>query len=178
MALIGVRSEVKGDLVRDGAPLHSVEHGRGVFERYTAALPGGIRAERDRARRVAVVPGDAAARRAAVFHEVVTGGDDEAFSRAMERCAVLGMHWFVQMLVSVATPAHLLRLMPATLRLTRRGPVRVTVADGRAMRDAALHGQPYAVRPPLPPRHSGHRARPSGPVRRADAPRAHLSHYD
>jgi hypothetical protein len=57
------------------------------------------------------------------------------------------VHWFVQILVSVTSPAYLLRLIPATLKQTRRGPVRVELTiEGRSaiMR---FTGQPYADDP-------------------------------
>jgi hypothetical protein len=81
------------------------------------------------------------------FHAQVCGGDDAVFSRAMERCSVLGVHWFVQMLVSVATPEYLLRLMPATLRISRRGPVRVAVQTAERCATLRFTGQPYAGHP-------------------------------
>lgn len=68
------------------------------------------------------------------FHRVVCREDDQRFSAAMEACAVLGTHWFLQMLVSVTTPGYFLRLLPTALRQVRRGPVRMTVdaRDGSA----------------------------------------------
>ncbi len=123
------------------------EYGQETFARFTAALPEAIRADATEPVVSQWYPEETLRDALAVFHEVVTGGDDDAFSRAMERCSVLGVHWFVQLLVSVATPEHLLRLMPATLRVTRRGPVRVTVQTGERCATLRFTGQPYATDP-------------------------------
>jgi hypothetical protein len=123
------------------------EYGKDMFAAYAAALPDDIREDITDPVVSRWYPEEMLRDALAVFHQVVAGGDDKVFSRGMERCSVLGVHWFVQMLVSVATPAHLLRLMPATLRVTRRGPVRVTVQMGERSATLRFTGQPYATDP-------------------------------
>ncbi len=123
------------------------EYGQDTFARYAAALPDAIVEDVTDPVVSRWYPEEMLRDALATFHEVVVGGNDAAFSRAMERCSVLGVHWFVQMLVSVATPAHLLRLMPATLGITRRGPVRVSVTTGERSATLRFTGQPYATDP-------------------------------
>ena len=81
------------------------------------------------------------------FYRVVAQRDAEKFASGMERCTVLGTHWFVQVLASVSTPRYLLRLLPAALRQLRRGAVRMTV-DVRE-RDATLRfmNHPFSDHP-------------------------------
>jgi hypothetical protein len=81
------------------------------------------------------------------YHEGVCSRNDSRFSHAMEACAVLGTHWFLQMLVSVTTPRYFLRLMPTALRQLRRGPVRLDI-DVRDS-DATLRfmDHPYSDHP-------------------------------
>lgn len=123
------------------------EHGQDMFARYAEAVPEAIREDVTEPVVSRWYAEENLRDALAAFHAVVTGGDDEAFSRAMERCSVLGVHWFVQLLLSVATPEHLLRLMPATLRVTRRGPVRVAVQTGERSATLRITGQPYASDP-------------------------------
>ena len=61
------------------------------------------------------------------FFREVTYRDPDRFTGAMERCTVLGTHWFLQVLVSVTTPRYLLRLLPTALRQVRRGSVRLVL---------------------------------------------------
>ena len=142
-----MRSEVKGIWFVTARRYVLAEYGPEMFARFAAALPEAIRQDATEPVVSRWYPEEMLRDALAVFHEVVTGGDDEAFSRAMERCSVLGVHWFVQLLVSVATPEHLLRLMPATLRVTRRGPVRVSVQTGERCATLRFTGQPYASDP-------------------------------
>ena len=123
------------------------EHTQAVFDRYLAAIPAAIRQDVSDPVMSQWYPEEHLRDSLAAFHAQVAGGDDEAFSRAMERCTVLGVHWFVQMLLSVATPGYLLRLMPATLRQTRRGPVRVAVEVGDRSATMRFTDQPYASDP-------------------------------
>jgi hypothetical protein len=123
------------------------EYGPEVFERYAAAVPVEIRPDVTEPVVSRWYPEEMLRDALFAFHAEVSGGDDKAFSRAMERCSVLGVHWFVQMLVSVATPEYLLRLMPATLRISRRGPVRVAVQMGERSATLRFTGQPYASDP-------------------------------
>ena len=123
------------------------EYGSEVFERYVQTAPQRIR---DTLRDPVVSRwyAEETLRDALVaFHAIVAGGDDAAFQAAMERCAVLGVHWFLQILASVTTPSYLLRLMPATIQQMRRGPVRVQVQMGDRTATLRFTGQPYADDP-------------------------------
>jgi hypothetical protein len=123
------------------------EYGQETFDRFLAAVPEYIREDVTDPVVSRWYPEEMLRDALFAFHAEVAAGDDEVFSRAMERCSVLGVHWFVQMLLSVATPEYLLRLMPATLRITRRGPVRVTVQTGERSATLRFTGQPYASDP-------------------------------
>ncbi len=123
------------------------EYGQEAFDRYAAGVPEHIRADVIDPVVSAWYPEEMLRDALAAFHTEVALGDDGVFSQAMERCSVLGVHWFVQMLVSVATPEYLLRLMPATLRISRRGPVRVSVQTGERCATLRFTGQPYAGDP-------------------------------
>lgn len=123
------------------------EYGREAFDRYAAAVPEYIREDVADPVVSRWYPEEMLRDALAAFHAEVALGDDETFSLAIERCSVLGVHWFVQLLLSVATPEYLLRLMPATLRVTRRGPVRVTVQAGDRAATLRFTGQPYASDP-------------------------------
>ena len=142
-----MRSEVKGVWFMTARRYLLQDYGDEAFARYVAAAPD----ESREAMRDPVVsrwyPEEAMRDALAAFHAEIAQGDDDVFSAAMERCAVLGVHWFLQLLLSVATPRYLLRLFPAALKQTRRGPVRLVV-DVRE-REATLRftGQPYADDP-------------------------------
>ncbi len=138
------RSEVKGLWFMTARRYVRDEHGEEALARYLAAVPEGIRDDVADPVVSKWYPEEHMRDALAAFHATVADGDDEAFSRAMERCAVLGVNWFVQMLLSVTTPAYLLRLMPATLRHARRGPVRVSVETGERSAIVRITGQPYA----------------------------------
>jgi hypothetical protein len=145
-----LRSEVKGIWFVTARRYVLQEHGDDVLHRFLAGVPAIWREEVADPIASRWYPEDMLRDSLEVFHAVVANGEDAAFSRAIERCSVLGVHWFVQMLVSIATPAYLLRLMPTTLALTRRGPVRVTVQVGEAAEKKAtlrFTGQPYATDP-------------------------------
>jgi hypothetical protein len=103
------------------------DHGEAVFARYVGAAP---EASRDAIAEPVVsrwYPETVMRDALEAFHREVTHRDAEKFARAMERCTVLGTHWFLQMLVSVTTPRYLLRLLPTALRQLRRGSVRMEV---------------------------------------------------
>ena len=123
------------------------EHGEEAFERYVAAAPEAIR----ETLREPVVsrwyPEETLRDALKAFHQEIAGGDDANFSRVMEQCAVLGVHWFLQILASVTTPRYLLRLMPAALAQIRRGPVRVHIEARERSATLTFTGQPYADDP-------------------------------
>src|SRR3974390_36445 len=139
-----MRSEVKGVWFMTARRYLLQDHGEEAFERYVAAAPEASRG----AMRDPVVsrgyPEETMRDAVTAFHAEIARGDDAAFTAAMERCAVLGVHWFVQLLLSVTTPRYLLRLVPAVIKQTRRGPVRcaVDVRDNAAT--LRFTGQPYA----------------------------------
>lgn len=142
-----MRSEVKGIWFVTARRYVLQEYGQEAFDRYAAAVPEYIRADVIDPVMSSWYPEEMLRDALTAFHAEVCGGDDDVFSKAMERCSVLGVHWFVQMLVSVATPEYLLRLMPATLRISRRGPVRVHVQMGDRCATLRFTGQPYAGDP-------------------------------
>jgi hypothetical protein len=120
-------SEVKGAWFVTARRYVLQEHGEESLARYLAAVP-------DRWRDVVsdpVVsrwyPEDAMHDALEAFFQEVAGRDAAKFCAAMETCAVLGTHWFLQVLVSVSTPRYLLRLLPAALRQLRRGTVQLVV---------------------------------------------------
>ena len=57
---------------------------------------------------------------------------------------MLGIHWFLQLLLSVTTPRYLLRLVPTALAQIRRGPVRVVIEAREGGATLRFTGQPYA----------------------------------
>ncbi len=163
-----MRSEVKGIWFVTARRYILSEYGQEAFDRYAAAVPEHIRADVIDPVVSAWYPEEMLRDALTAFHAEVAAGDDDVFSQAMERCSVLGVHWFVQILVSVATPEYLLRLMPATLRILAPRTGAGQRSDGRPLRDAALHGSALRGRPTLPAGDPGHHPRHSGPVRRAD----------
>jgi len=142
-----MRSEVKGVWFMTARRYLLQDYGEEAFARYVAAAPEASR----EAMRDPVVsrwyPEDTMRDALAAFHSEIAKGDDGVFSAAMERCAVLGVHWFVQLLLSVTTPRYLLRLFPAVLKQTRRGPVRVAVDVRDNAATLRFTGQPYANDP-------------------------------
>ena len=139
-----MRSEVKGVWFVTAKRYLLEDYGHEVFDRYVAGVP---EAHREWVRDPLAsrwYPEDMMRDAMASFYIEVAKGNDGAFSAAMGRCAVLGTHWFLQLLVSVTTPRYLLRLVPTALAQLRRGPVRVHVDardDGATLR---FTGQPYA----------------------------------
>jgi hypothetical protein len=127
-------SEVKGAWFVTARRYVVQDHGEEVFARYWQSAPD---ASRDAIRDPVVsrwYPETVMRDALEAFYEEVCNRDADKFMAAMERCTVLGTHWFVQVLVSVSTPRYLLRLLPAALRQLRRGQVRMTVdvRDGDA----------------------------------------------
>lgn len=121
------QSEVKGAWFVTARRYVIQDHGEEVFARYWQAAPEG---SRDALREPVVsrwYPETVMRDALEAFYREVSNRDADKFTSAMERCAVLGVHWFVQVLVSVSTPRYLLRLLPAALRQLRRGQVRMTV---------------------------------------------------
>jgi hypothetical protein len=120
-------SEVKGAWFMTARRYILQDHGEEVFKRYVEAAPEESReglGEPVVSRWYAeTVMRDGLES----FYREVSHRDVEKFGAAMERCTVLGTHWFLQMLVSVSTPRYLLRLLPTALRQLRRGPVRMVV---------------------------------------------------
>ena len=142
-----MRSEVKGVWFVTARRYLLQDFGEEAFARYVAAAP---EASRDAIREPVVsrwYPEEVMRDALRAFHQEIAKGSDAQFSASMERCAVLGVHWFVQLLLSVTTPRYLLRLFPAVLKQTRRGPVRcaVDVRDNAAT--LRFTGQPYANDP-------------------------------
>lgn len=120
-------SEVKGAWFMTARRYVLQDYSDEVFARYVAAVPDELR---DAIADPVVsrwYPEEAMRHALEAFFEEVSGRDAEKFGAAMERCAVLGTHWFVQVLVSVTTPRYLLRLLPSALRQLRRGSVRLVV---------------------------------------------------
>jgi hypothetical protein len=140
-------SEVKGAWFVTARRYILQDHGQDVLARYVASAPH----ESQDALGDPVVsrwyPETAMRDALESFYREVSKRDADKFTASMERCAVLGTHWFVQMLASISTPRYLLRLLPATLRQLRRGPVRLTV-DVRD-RDATLRftNHPFSDHP-------------------------------
>ncbi|HEX8791992.1 MAG TPA: hypothetical protein VF765_13650 [Polyangiaceae bacterium] len=139
-----MRSEVKGVWFVTAKRYLLEDYGPEMFEQYVAGVP---ETYRESVRDPVVsrwYPEDMMRDAMASFYAEVARGHDRVFTAAMERCAVLGIHWFLQLLVSVTTPRYLLRLVPAALAQLRRGPVRVHIdaRDGGAT--LRFTGQPYA----------------------------------
>lgn len=139
-----MRSEVKGAWFVTAKRYLLEDYGPDVFDSYVAGIP---EAHREWVREPTVsrwYPEDMMRDALTSFYVEVARGNDGVFTAAMERCAVLGTHWFLQLLVSVTTPRYLLRLVPTALSQIRRGPVRVQIDtrdDGATLR---FSGQPYA----------------------------------
>jgi hypothetical protein len=98
------QSEVKGAWFVTARRYVIQDHGDEVFARYWQAAP---EASRDALREPVVsrwYPETVMRDALESFYREVSNRDAEKFSAAMERCAVLGVHWFVQVLVSVSTP--------------------------------------------------------------------------
>lgn len=142
-----MRSEVKGVWFMTARRYLLQDYGEEAFARYVEAAP----VESREALRDPVVsrwyPEETMRDALTAFHGQIANGDDAIFSAAMERCAVLGVHWFVQLLLSVTTPRYLLRLFPAVLKQTRRGPVRLAVDVRDNAATLRFTGQPYANDP-------------------------------
>jgi hypothetical protein len=140
-------SEVKGAWFVTARRYIQQEHGDEVLARYVAAAP----AESREALSDPVVSRwypESAMRDAleAFFQEVATR-DAARFTAGMERCAVLGTHWFLQILVSATTPRYMLRLLPAALRHIRRGSVRVVVDVRDSSATLRFVNQPFGDHP-------------------------------
>ena len=139
-----MRSEVKGVWFVTAKRYLLEDYGPEMFDRYVAGVS---EAHREWVREPAVsrwYPEEMMRDAMNSFYTVVARGNDAVFTAAMERCAVLGIHWFLQLLLSVTTPRYLLRLVPTALAQIRRGPVRVQIdarEDGATLR---FTGQPYA----------------------------------
>ena len=123
------------------------DYGEEAFARYVQAAPEPSR----EAMRDPVVsrwyPEDVMRDALTAFHGEIAKGNDVLFTAAMERCAVLGVHWFFKLLLSVTTPRYLLRLFPTVLKQTRRGPVRLTVDVGEREATLRFTDHPYANDP-------------------------------
>jgi hypothetical protein len=140
-------SEVKGVWFVTARRYAQEEYGQDVFERYVACAS---EESRDAVREPLAsrwYPEETMRDALEAYYEGVCHGNDSRFTHAMEACAALGTHWFLQMLVSVTTPRYFLRLMPTALRQLRRGPVKLEV-DVRD-RDATLRftHHPYSDHP-------------------------------
>jgi hypothetical protein len=116
-------SEVKGAWFLTARRYVLKDHGEEVFARYVAAAPEESRAALEDPVVSHWYPESVMRDALEAFFRVVANRDGEKFTAAMERCTVLGTHWFVQVLASAATPRYLLRMLPAALRQIRRGPV-------------------------------------------------------
>jgi hypothetical protein len=120
-------SEVKGAWFVTARRYVLREHGEAVFARYLASAPEASRAALEDPVVSHWYPEFVMRDALEAFFRVVAHRDADQFTAAIERCTVLGTHWFLQILVSVATPRYLLRLLPTALRQIRRGPVRMEV---------------------------------------------------
>ena len=139
-----MRSEVKGVWFVTAKRYLLEDYGPEMFDRYVAGVS---EAHREWVREPNVsrwYPEDMMRDALVSFYVEVARGSDSVFTAAMERCAVLGIHWFLQLLVSVATPRHLLRLVPAALAQIRRGPVKVQIDAREGGATLRFTGQPYA----------------------------------
>jgi hypothetical protein len=140
-------SEVKGAWFMTARRYVLQDYGEEVFARYVAAAP-------EESREAIADPvvsrwyPEAAMRDALeAFFREVCGRDADKFSAGMERCTVLGTHWFLQVLASVTTPRYLLRLLPAALRQLRRGSVRLVVDMGDTTATLRFTNHPFADHP-------------------------------
>jgi hypothetical protein len=140
-------SEVKGAWFVTARRYVIQDHGEDVLARYVEAAPEASREALCDPVLSRWYPEAAMRDALEAFYRVVAQRDPDRFTAAIEQCTVLGVHWFVQVLVSVSTPRYLLRLMPAAMRQMRRGPVRMIV-DARD-RDATLRlvNHPFSDNP-------------------------------
>jgi hypothetical protein len=139
-----MRSEVKGVWFVTAKRYLLEDYGQQMFDRYVAGVP---EAHRELVREPLAsrwYPEDMMRDAMAAFYAEVSRGNDAVFTAAMERCAVLGIHWFLQLLLSVTTPRYLLRLVPTALAQIRRGPVRVHIEAREGGATLRFTGQPYA----------------------------------
>ena len=120
-------SEVKGAWLMTARRYIVQDCGEEVFARYVAAAPEESREALGEPVVSRWYPETVMRDALESFYREVAERDSEKFTRAMERCTVLGTHWFLQVLVSVTTPRYLLRLLPTALRQLRRGPVRLVL---------------------------------------------------
>lgn len=120
-------SEVKGAWFMTARRYVLQDHGEEVLARYVAAAPVESRDALGDPVVSRWYPETAMRDALESFFREVCHRDADKFAAAMERCTVLGTHWFFQMLVSVSTPRYLLRLLPTALRQLRRGPVRLAL---------------------------------------------------
>ncbi|HEY6461607.1 MAG TPA: hypothetical protein VIY73_15675 [Polyangiaceae bacterium] len=140
-------SEVKGAWFVTARRYVLQEHGEEVLARYVEALPLRSRTIVSEPVVSRWYPEEAMHDALEAFFQEVVDRDAIRFGSAMERCAVLGTHWFLQILASVTTPRYLLRLLPSALRQLRRGSVRLVVDardDGATLR---FLNHPYADHP-------------------------------
>ena len=140
-------SEVKGAWFMTARRYVLQEHGEETFARYVAALPERSRAAVSEPVVSRWYPEDAMHDALEAFFQEVVDRDAVKFCAAMERCAVLGTHWFLQILVSVTTPRYLLRLLPSALRQMRRGTVRLVVDAREDSATLRFTNHPYADHP-------------------------------
>jgi hypothetical protein len=140
-----MRSEVKGVWFVTAKRYLLEDYGPELFDRYVAGVP---EAHREWVREPLAsrwYPEDMMRDAMASFYAEVAQGSNAAFTAAMERCALLGIHWFLQLLLSVTTPRYLLRLVPTALSQIRRGPVKVHIETREGGATLRFTGQPYAA---------------------------------
>ena len=140
-------SEVKGAWLMTARRYILQDHGEEIFARYVEAAP---EESRDALAEPVVsrwYPETVMRDALEAFYREVAHRDAEKFTRAMERCTVLGTHWFLQVLVSVTTPRYLLRLLPTALRQLRRGSVRMVVDVRENAATLRVTHHPFADHP-------------------------------
>ena len=141
-------SEVKGAWFITARRYILQDHGPEVLARYVEAAPV---ASREAMRRSRSSPGGTRSRPCTTpwrrSSRRSRGATPPRFTSGMERCAVLGTHWFLQILVSASTPRYLIRLLPAALRQVRRGSVRVVVDVRDATATLRFINQPFSDHP-------------------------------
>jgi hypothetical protein len=140
-------SEIKGAWLMTARRYVLEDHGEAVFARYVEGAPA---ESRDAIGEPVVsrwYPETVMRDALEAFYREVTHRDADKFARAMERCTVLGTHWFLQMLVSVTTPRYLLRLLPTALRQLRRGSVRMEVDVRDASATLRFTHHPFSDHP-------------------------------
>lgn len=140
-------SEVKGAWFVTARRYVLQDHGPEVLARYVAAAPEASREGIGEPVVSRWYPESVMHDALEAFFQEVCDRDASRFTSAMERCAVLGTHWFLQILVSATTPRYLLRLLPAALRQIRRGSVRAVVDVRDASATIRFAGQPYSDHP-------------------------------